>query len=118
MAQHEVAARAGSYADWPAGLDDRLLSALAKRGVTRPYTHQAEAIAAARGGQDVVLATSTASGKSLCFHAPIVQAVLDDPRARRCCCSRPGAGARPGPEPARAGGRGGAGARRRRRLRR
>lgn len=82
VAQHEVAARAGSYADWPAGLDDRLLSALAKRGVTRPYTHQAEAIAACRGGQDVVLATSTASGKSLCFHAPIVQAALDDPRAR------------------------------------
>lgn len=82
VAQHEVAARAGSYADWPAGFDDRLLSALAKRGVTRPYTHQAEAIAAARGGQDVVLATSTASGKSLCFHAPIVQAALDDSRAR------------------------------------
>src|SRR5690606_15135318 len=62
--------------------DPRLLAALARRGVTRPYAHQAEAIAAARAGRDVVLATATASGKSLCFHAPIVQAALDDPRSR------------------------------------
>lgn len=79
---HEYPARAGSSVDWPEGLDPRLLAALARRGVARPYTHQAEAIAAARRGQDVVLATSTASGKSLCFHAPIVQAALEDPRAR------------------------------------
>jgi DEAD/DEAH box helicase domain-containing protein len=82
VAVHEVAARAGSYATWPEGLDPRLLAALARRGVTRPYAHQAEAIAAARAGQDVVLATATASGKSLCFHAPIVQAALEDPRSR------------------------------------
>ncbi|HEY8377532.1 MAG TPA: DEAD/DEAH box helicase [Nannocystis sp.] len=82
VAVHEVAARAGSFADWPEGLDPRLVTALGRRGVTRPYTHQAEAIAAARAGRDVVLATATASGKSLCFQVPIVQAALEDPRAR------------------------------------
>src|SRR5690606_28764828 len=55
VAVHEVAARAGSFADWPEGLDPRLVTALGRRGVTRPYTHQAEAIAAARAGRDVVL---------------------------------------------------------------
>lgn len=82
VAVHEVAGRAGSFADWPVPLDPRLRAALARRGIDRPFSHQAEAIAAALAGRDVVLATSTASGKSLCFQVPIVEAVLADPRSR------------------------------------
>lgn len=82
VAVHDVAGRAGSFADWPMSLDPRLAAALAGRGIARPYAHQAEAIAAAQAGRDVVLATSTASGKSLCFQVPILEAALADSRAR------------------------------------
>lgn len=80
VAVHRVPPRAGTFGDWQ--LDPRLAEALQRRGIERPYAHQAEAIAAAREGRDVVLATSTASGKSLCFQVPILEAVLADPRAR------------------------------------
>lgn len=63
-------------------MDPRLLAALRERGIEAPYAHQAEALAALDQGRDVVLATSTASGKSLCFQVPLVQAVLRDPKAR------------------------------------
>ena len=74
--------RPGSFGAWPESLDPRVVAALASRGVTRPYAHQAEAIAAALAGRDVVLATATASGKSLCFQAPLLGAALADPQAR------------------------------------
>ncbi len=79
---HERTTRSGAFGDWPDQLDPRLLAALKERGIERPYAHQAEALQALADGRDVVLATSTASGKSLCFQAPIVQAVLRDPGAR------------------------------------
>lgn len=79
---HEQAARSGSFGAWPDHLDDRLLAALRERGITAPYEHQAAALHALDEGRDVVLATSTASGKSLCFQVPLVQAVLRDPQAR------------------------------------
>jgi DEAD/DEAH box helicase domain-containing protein len=79
---HEQAARSGSFGAWPDHLDDRLLAALRERGIARPYEHQAAALHALDEGRDVVLATSTASGKSLCFQVPLVQAVLRDPQAR------------------------------------
>jgi DEAD/DEAH box helicase domain-containing protein len=43
------------------------------------WTHQAAAIDLARDRHDVVIATGTASGKSLCYHLPIAEAVMDDP---------------------------------------
>ena len=74
--------RSGVHGEWPAPLDPRLAAALAARGITRPYAHQAEALAALAAGRDLVLATATASGKSLCFQVPLLTAALDDPRAR------------------------------------
>ncbi len=85
VAVHRVPARNGELVAWPSAvtpIDARLRAALASRGIERPYAHQAAAIEAALAGRDVVLATATASGKSLCFQVPIVQAVLSDPRAR------------------------------------
>ena len=82
VAVHRVPARIGELVDWPVPIDERLRRALAARGIERPYAHQATALAAALSGRDVVLATATASGKSLCFQVPIVQSVLADPRAR------------------------------------
>lgn len=60
----------------PVGLDPRLVTALASRGIRELYRHQAEAYALASAGQHLVLATPTASGKSLCFHLPVLDAAL------------------------------------------
>ena len=83
VVHHEVIpARPAEHADFPAWLDDRIVAGLAGRGIERPYTHQAEAIELAHAGQDVVVVTPTASGKSLCYTVPILQAIADDPAAR------------------------------------
>lgn len=58
-----------------------LQAALAKRGIEQVYSHQAQAISAATSGKHVVIATPTASGKSLCFHLPVLQALSEDPSA-------------------------------------
>ena len=55
---------------------------LAKRGIERPYVHQADAIEAVHAGRDVVVVTPTASGKSLCYTVPVLQALAEDPSAR------------------------------------
>ena len=59
-----------------------MLRALAHRGVSSLYSHQQEAIEHALAGRDVVIATPTASGKSLCFHVPVLEALCRDPGAR------------------------------------
>ena len=74
--------RPARHADWPAELDPRVASAMAARGVARPYTHQAQSIAATLEGRNVVVVTPTASGKTVCFNAPVLDAVLRDPSAR------------------------------------
>ncbi|GAC1394960.1 MAG: ATP-dependent helicase MrfA [Chloroflexota bacterium] len=71
-----------TYADWPAGLDARLAEGLRRRGIPRLYTHQAAAAEAALRGENVVVVTPTASGKTLCYNLPVLQAILDDPGAR------------------------------------
>ncbi|GBD24529.1 ATP-dependent RNA helicase DbpA [bacterium HR29] len=70
------------FASWPAGLDERLVAALAEVGISRPYTHQAEAIAAALARKNVVVVTPTASGKTLCYNVPVLHTILRDPSAR------------------------------------
>jgi DEAD/DEAH box helicase domain-containing protein len=65
----------------PAELSASLHSSLGVRGITELFSHQAEAISAARRGRHVVIATPTASGKSLCFHLPVLQALAEDPTA-------------------------------------
>jgi DEAD/DEAH box helicase domain-containing protein len=75
-------ARPARYADWPGELDPRLLEALQRRGIARPYVHQAKAIEHALGGRNVVVVTPTASGKTLCYNAPVLQRILRDPSSR------------------------------------
>jgi len=70
------------YADVPAWLDHRIRAGLSARGIDRLYCHQAEAIDSVRAGKDVVVVTPTASGKSLCYTLPTLQAIADDPAAR------------------------------------
>jgi DEAD/DEAH box helicase domain-containing protein len=70
------------YGPWPQRLDPRLAAALGQRGVSRLYTHQSAAVEAALEGEDVCVVTSTASGKTLCYNLPVLDAVLHDSRAR------------------------------------
>ena len=66
----------------PVGLSEPVKKALAKRGVASLYTHQAEAFELARAGRDFVVATPTASGKSLCYTLPVLDALARRPEAR------------------------------------
>jgi len=74
--------RVARVADWPETLHPGVLGALARRGPARAYTHQAEAVAAALRGDAVVVSTPTASGKSLCLHLPVLDALVREPSAR------------------------------------
>src|SRR5262245_45525874 len=74
-ADRAFAPSAGAYADFPPDLPLELTSALRARGIDRLYAHQTEAVLAAREGRHVVIATPTASGKSLCFHLPVLEAL-------------------------------------------
>lgn len=72
----------GSYCAFPEFLDRRLVKALQKRGIDQLYSHQAEALEAVQRGENVVVVTPTASGKTLCYNLPVVNAVLNDPQSR------------------------------------
>ena len=79
---HTVPARQARYSNFPEGLDIRLGQALAARGITRLYTHQAQAAQLALAGKDLVVVTPTASGKTACYNLPVLQAMLKDKEAR------------------------------------
>ncbi len=81
-AHRTVEPRAPRYAPWPDGLDPRLMGALRARGVEGLYTHQAQATAAAIAGRNVVVVTPTASGKTLCYNLPVLDAIAHDEAAR------------------------------------
>ena len=76
-----VPARPGRPAAWPDWVPQLLVDRLALQGVMAPWEHQAQAANLARGGQSVVLATGTASGKSLGYLLPILSALLEDDKA-------------------------------------
>src|SRR6202049_191723 len=70
------------FAPFPESLDDRLRPALVSRGIAQLYTHQAQSIGHALAGRNVVVITPTASGKTLCYNAPVLDAILKDPSSR------------------------------------
>jgi len=58
-----------------------LQDCLSEHGLLPLYTHQAEAVNFAREGKNVMVATSSASGKTLCYNAPVMEAILTEPRS-------------------------------------
>jgi DEAD/DEAH box helicase domain-containing protein len=72
----------GAYDPVPQGVHPRLREALANRGITRLFSHQAEAFQAVAAGRNVVVVTPTASGKTLCYNLPVLNRLLEDPGAR------------------------------------
>jgi len=76
-------ARAAVYAEWPEWVSESLRAVYRAKGIARPYSHQAAAAEAVHAGNNVVIVTPTASGKTLCYNLPVIDAILkgDDRRA-------------------------------------
>ena len=72
----------GRYVDFPASLNPTIQAVLAKRGIHKLYTHQADSFLAASQGKDFVVVTPTASGKTMCYNLPVLSAILKNPDAR------------------------------------
>ncbi|MFG1748770.1 DEAD/DEAH box helicase [Streptosporangium sandarakinum] len=72
-----VPARPAAPVSWPDWVDERLVTRWANLGVTGLWRHQIEVAELARGGQNVIIATGTASGKTLSYLVPAVSEVLD-----------------------------------------
>ena len=69
-------AREARYAPFPEALDSRLRAALEARGIRQLYSHQHEAWSHVTAGHDTVVVTPTASGKTLCYNLPVIDAAL------------------------------------------
>jgi DEAD/DEAH box helicase domain-containing protein len=72
-----IPGQAGRTTFWPETIRSEVTAALAARGITAPWTHQAEAAGLARSGQSVILATRAASGKSAGYLAAALSEILD-----------------------------------------
>ncbi|MCG8426968.1 MAG: DEAD/DEAH box helicase [Chromatiales bacterium] len=71
-----IPAKVGAYTPFPAGLDTKIKAALNSRGIKQLYTHQAASWESAQRGQHTVIVTPTASGKTLCYNLPVLQAAF------------------------------------------
>lgn len=74
--------REGRYQPFPDFLHPLLKEALRSEGIESLYSHQAEAIKHVEEGQDVVVVTPTASGKTLCYNLPVLNKNLSDPSSK------------------------------------
>jgi DEAD/DEAH box helicase domain-containing protein len=77
-----IPARKARYGRLKKPLPPLLREALKKVGVEKLYSHQAQAIDAVREGHSVVMATSTASGKTLCYNLPVLEVIIADWQAK------------------------------------
>src|SRR6266852_1454190 len=75
-------AKPAVLAPFPSSLDPRLVESLGSRGVQQLYSHQAKAFEVVAKGENLVVVTPTASGKTLCYNLPVLQALVQQPEAR------------------------------------
>src|SRR3954471_7080956 len=78
----EIPARRADVVPIPDGLHPRVLDSLAGLGLDGLYRHQAEAFHAAERGEHLVVSTGTASGKTLAFNLPVLNALAEEPKLR------------------------------------
>ncbi len=81
-AVEHIPAREGSFCDYPEGLHPALRKAFLEKGFTRLYTHQYRTWELVQQGQNAVVVTPTASGKTLCYNLPVLDAILKHPSTR------------------------------------
>jgi DEAD/DEAH box helicase domain-containing protein len=74
-------ARPANFVAMPSTVDARLGAVLAQRGIAQLYSHQAEAYERIAAGENIVIVTPTASGKTLCYNLPVLNALLEDSQA-------------------------------------
>src|SRR5690625_1976154 len=86
---HTIASRAAQYGDYGDLLAPNVERALRARGIERPYSHQEEAWRHLNQGEDLVIVTPTASGKTLCYYGPCFRCSSMTARDRRSCCTQP-----------------------------
>ncbi|MGB6208584.1 DEAD/DEAH box helicase [Mycobacterium sp.] len=78
----ELPPRHGDRRPWPAWAEPDVVRAFTDRDISSPWAHQVDAAELAHAGRHVVISTGTASGKSLAYQLPILNALATDPRAR------------------------------------
>jgi DEAD/DEAH box helicase domain-containing protein len=77
-----IPAREAQFRPMPAWVRPELVAAYRAKGIEKLYSHQAAAAGSAREGKNVVVVTPTASGKTLCYNLPILNAVLENTDTR------------------------------------
>ena len=70
------------YYEGDLDLPGPLVQALARLGISRLFSHQGEALAAVRKGKHLLVATPTASGKTLIYNLPVLATMMAEPQAR------------------------------------
>src|SRR6516164_6351020 len=78
----ELPARSGRPHSWPGWAEPDVVRAFADRGISCPWSHQVAAAELGHAGRHVVISTGTASGKSLAYQLPVLNALATDPKAR------------------------------------
>jgi DEAD/DEAH box helicase domain-containing protein len=81
-AVHHVPAREAQWAPMPGWIRPELVEAYRKKGIEQLYSHQAEAAERVHCGDNLVMVTPTASGKTLCYNLPVLNAILENPDTR------------------------------------
>jgi DEAD/DEAH box helicase domain-containing protein len=74
--------RAAQWAEFPEWLHEDVRGAYNGKGIRQLYTHQAAAAETVHGGKNVIIVTPTASGKTLCYNLPVLDAILKDADTR------------------------------------
>ncbi|GJN33021.1 hypothetical protein PR202_gb21578 [Eleusine coracana subsp. coracana] len=77
----EIPSREASFVELPCHLSEAMRQALNSIGISRLYSHQSQAIESSISGKHVVIATSTSSGKSLCYNIPVLESLSGDSMA-------------------------------------
>ena len=78
----EIPAQGANVVPIPDGLHPRVLESLAGLGLEGLYRHQADAFHATERGEHIVVSTGTASGKTLAFNLPVMNALAEEPKFR------------------------------------
>lgn len=79
---HTTEEKEAIFAPFPETMHPSIQKALKSRGVNQLYIHQRLAFDAASTGKSYTTITPTASGKSLCYHLPVLQSIMEDPTSR------------------------------------
>ncbi len=77
-----IPAKEGIYKDFPSYLDSRLVQTLKSKGIHKLYSHQRSALDSIAAGNDTVIVTPTASGKTLCYNLPVIDSIMKNRSTR------------------------------------